>query len=446
MRRALHAISVLRSQFERRWTFISNVSWVTLETIFQGVASLVAAVVIARFLGPDALGFWTYALATFSLATIAAALGTDQIVVLDIVKDKQRARCVIATAFAMRFGASMVLAAAMLGLAFAQPAEKSDLASLLAVMALAVPSVSLGVARLWFRSQSQFDVPAIANIVTTVVGTAAKILLVLATGSLAYVGLAHTTQAIALQIALFLLFVAHSGKTAFADFDGTYAKSLLRAGLPLLIADLAILVYGRANIFLLDSLRDAAEVGLFSAVARISEAIYMLPMVIGAVASPGMYRLYYGDRQQFLRRFDQMLSVMTVAALIPCAFIALFADRVTTVIFGASFSQSGPVLAIHVWTAVFVTQGIVSSIWLLAEKATTVLLMRTLIGAMINIFVGLLLIPRFGAVGAAVATLLAMAFASTVLLLFAGPLGREILVHQLRSLVLMPLWSRNILR
>lgn len=82
---------MLRSQFERRWTFISNVSWVTLETIFQGLASLVTAVVIARFLGPDALGFWTYALATFSLATIAAALGTDQIVVLDIVKDKHRA-------------------------------------------------------------------------------------------------------------------------------------------------------------------------------------------------------------------------------------------------------------------------------------------------------------------------------------------------------------------
>jgi len=440
MRRVFRPISRLHDQLALRRAFIFNVSWATLDTLFQGITTLVVAVVVARVLGPDALGFWTYAFAVYSLALIFATLGTEQIVVLDIVKSEQRARSVIATALAVRLGASIISAAAVFALSFAQPSGKADLASLLAVLALAIPAMSFDVTRLWFRAQSRFEIPAIANIATMLLGSAAKILLLLALGSLVYAGVAHVVQIVALQVTLLILLVTSYDKVAIADFDANYAKSLLRACLPLLASDLAILIYARANIFLLDSLRSPAEVGIFSAVSRISEAIYILPVVIGAVASPTMYRLYNDNRPLFLRRFDQILSGMTVTVLSLCGLIALFADDIISMLFGATFAQSVPVLVIHVWTAFFVAQGLVSNIWLLAEKATTIVLMRTLVGAVINICGGLLLIPHFGAAGAATATLVAMAFSSMIALLWAGPIGHEIFWCQLRSLVLMPLW------
>ncbi|MEO8165115.1 MAG: polysaccharide biosynthesis C-terminal domain-containing protein, partial [Betaproteobacteria bacterium] len=70
------------------------------------------------------------------------------------------------------------------------------------------------------------------------------------------------------------------------------------------------------------------------------------------------------------------------------------------------------VLTIHVWSTVFVFLGVTSSSWLLVENLTAVSFYRTALGAVANIALNLLLIPAFGLVGAAWATLLSMAIAT----------------------------------
>ena len=139
-------------------------------------------------------------------------------------------------------------------------------------------------------------------------------------------------------------------------------------------------------------------------------------------------------------RFDQLLVALTVATVILCSLIGIFSDRLVLLLFGPNFSQSAFVLVIQVWTALFVAQGTVSTIWLLAEKATTIVFVRTFAGAVVSILLGLALIPQLGAAGAAIATLAAMASSSMIVLLFSGAIGREIFAHQLGALVLMPLW------
>jgi PST family polysaccharide transporter len=72
------------------------------------------------------------------------------------------------------------------------------------------------------------------------------------------------------------------------------------------------------------------------------------------------------------------------------------------------------VLAIHAWTAVFVSLGIAQGQWNVNEGLGRLLLQRTLLAAGLNILLNGVLIPRAGAAGAAIATLVSQAFATVI--------------------------------
>jgi len=76
-------------------------------------------------------------------------------------------------------------------------------------------------------------------------------------------------------------------------------------------------------------------------------------------------------------------------------------------LFGSAYAGAGSVLAIHIWTAVFVFLGLVSSKWFMIENLQKVTFRRTMLGALINVGLNLWLIPKYGPNGAAIATVAA---------------------------------------
>jgi PST family polysaccharide transporter len=92
-------------------------------------------------------------------------------------------------------------------------------------------------------------------------------------------------------------------------------------------------------------------------------------------------------------------------------------------------------LGILAWTGVFVAVGVVREAWMLAEGLMLLSFATTASGALLNVLLNLVLIPRFGSAGAAAATLAAQ----TVAVLFSTLLYRRtrpVFWMQLRALTL----------
>lgn len=87
--------------------------------------------------------------------------------------------------------------------------------------------------------------------------------------------------------------------------------------------------------------------------------------------------------------------------------MTFFGDWLIIVLFGQDYHEAGEIVIIHVWSSVFVFLGVVFSKHLVAESLTKLDMQRTLLGAISNILLNFLLIPAWGVVGAAIATLLA---------------------------------------
>jgi O-antigen/teichoic acid export membrane protein len=98
-----------------------------------------------------------------------------------------------------------------------------------------------------------------------------------------------------------------------------------------------------------------------------------------------------------------------VAIAIPMTFMS---DWIVTFLYGEAYSKAGDVLMIHIWAGVFVGLGVASSKWFVNENLQLYSFYRTLSGAILNIGLNYILIPIYGVIGAAIATLLSQFVAS----------------------------------
>ena len=93
----------------------------------------------------------------------------------------------------------------------------------------------------------------------------------------------------------------------------------------------------------------------------------------------------------------------SVAVALPTT---LLADWVILILYGTDFQEAADVLRIYIWASVFVSLGVASSKWLVAENLQSYSFYRTALGAVLNISCNLWLIPIYGIKGAVFATLI----------------------------------------
>jgi O-antigen/teichoic acid export membrane protein len=106
---------------------------------------------------------------------------------------------------------------------------------------------------------------------------------------------------------------------------------------------------------------------------------------------------------------------------------------VVDLLYGSQYDQAGGVLMIHTWAGIFVFLGVVSGKWFLTENLQILAFWRVFSGMIINILLNILLIPKYGIQGAAVATLLSYFTAALLFDLFTTK-TRKVFFMKLNSL------------
>ena len=101
--------------------------------------------------------------------------------------------------------------------------------------------------------------------------------------------------------------------------------------------------------------------------------------------------------------------------------IWFFSKPLISSVFGYQYIEASSVLAIHVWSCVFVFLGVSNTNWILIENLQIYSFYRTLIGGIVNVILNLILLPKIGLQGAALATLISYSIASYFSMVFFRP-------------------------
>lgn len=393
---------------------IDNLGWLLLDKVVRLVGGLLVGVWVARYLGPEQFGLFNYASAFVVLFTAIAALGLNPIIVRELVQHPEREGRLLGTGFALQLAGGLAALALMTVLIAFLHGGDDIVRNIVVIMGIGIVIKSADVIRYWFEARVISRYTVWADNAAFVLASLAKIHLVLNEGRLvdfAWVALGEITVATALLLLVFAK--VHLTRAAWRATKSE-ARYLLERSWPLLLSGLTITIYMKTDQIMLGQLADDRQVGIFSAALRVSEIWYFLPMIIVTTVYPSLLRSNQVDGQRFERDMLRLLRVLLVLALAIAVPIWLLSDAIVVLLYGDRFRDAAPVLAIHIWTGVFVFLGVAGGRWYIVSGLEKLTFVRTLSAAALNVALNLQLIPIWGATGAALASLAAQALSGVL--------------------------------
>lgn len=191
----------------------------------------------------------------------------------------------------------------------------------------------------------------------------------------------------------------------------------LRESAPLAGANLLNGAIYRIDQPILSSSSGAVVTGRYVAAVRVADLLGVLAPVVAQVSLPGqleLVRLGDGDRAVAAAREQLGMTLLFCGSL--CAVVVATAEPLSRTLFGEAYAGTGPALAwlaVAEWTTLYFS---VFSTVLMANHKRGSLVSANVVGIAVNLTLLLLLSPRFGAEGAAVAS--AVAYAVVALVMF----------------------------
>ncbi|NMF63047.1 flippase [Brasilonema octagenarum] len=431
----IQKLSLLKSNSGLR-AIIANTGWLFADRILRMGVGLLVGVWIARYLGVQQYGLLNYAIAFVSLFSPFATLGLDNVVVRDLVRDSSHKKQILGTTFWLKLLGGVGSVLLSVGFICLIRQDENSTVWLVAILATAGIFQALDTIDLWFQSQVQSKYTVVAKNTAFVIITLIKIallkmqasLIAFAWASLAEIGLGAVGLAITYKVKGHSLWVWR--------WSFPLAKALLKESLPHLFSGLAILIYMKIDLIMLGQMLGDNAVGIYSAATRISEVWYFIPTAITSSVSPSIYTARQTNEDLYYRRIGQLLRLLVLLSLAIALPMTFLSGTITSMLFGNAYAGAGPILAIHIWAALFVFMGVATSPWFNAESLAHLSMYITFMGAIINVLLNLFLIPSYAGVGAAIATVISYAYAS-FLSNAIHPSTHKIFQYQMKSLFIM---------
>ena len=396
---------------------IGNSGWLLAEKILRMGAGLLVGVWIARYLGPAQFGLWNYATAFAAIFGAFASLGLDGIVIRELVKHPERQNQILGSAFILKLvGGVATLLISGLAIFLLRSGDPLTI-GLVGISAAGFIFQSVNVIDFNFQAKVQSRNTVMATTAAFVLMTGVKVFLILTSAPLiafAWAGLA--------EMALTALFLMAAYQLNHLDIrewrcERQVMHALLKESWPLILAGLAVMLYMRIDILMLQEMVGDREVGIYAAATRLSEIWYFLPAVIISSVSPSIIKSHADDAVLYFRKLRNLYLLMVCLAIGVALPASILSNLLVNILYGDEFKDAAIVLAIHLWASIAVFLGMASSQHLLAENLQKISFYRTLIGLASNICLNFLLIPKMGAKGAAIATVISY-FVATFSLIF----------------------------
>lgn len=411
------------------------------EQILRMVSGLLVGIWVARYLGPEQFGLFSYAIAFAAIFGSIAKLGLDGIVVRELVREPNQRDIYLGTAFWLKLGGAICTLAAI---AFAMQFTSNDRTTNLYIFIIASGAIfqSFEVIDFYFQSKVLSKFVSICKLTQLLLSSLLKVYFVLTGAELFWFVIVSLFDQASLAVTLYIAYRYQKLGNFYRHFDVPTAKQMLKDSWPLIFSGLVIMIYMRIDQIMIKEMLGEKEVGLYSAAVRVSELWYFIPVIVTNSLFPSIVNAKKISEELYKRRLQRLYTLMVWAAIAVALPMTFLSDWLVALLYGEAYREAGPVLMIHIWTGVFVSLGVASSAWLINQNLQPFAFYRTFSGAIINIILNLLLIPVYGMIGAAIATVIAQVMAALVFDVFTHK-TRVAFVMKLKTLYFADLFQRG---
>ena len=399
--------------------YFSNTSWLLGERILRMGVSLFVGIYIVRYLGPEKYGLLSYTMSFVWLFSAFLDLGHREIIVRELVLYPEQRNVILGSAILLRLsGAVFLVSGVAVGLQLVDNDEQTSL--MIVIIALGMAFQSWELIDYYFQSQVQSKYTAWAQTVQLIVASLIKIYLIIWQAPLIYFAAIFSLEYVITAALFLLMYKWQVGSFPIRNCNLKYAKQMLKNSFPLLLTGTAILIYMKIDQVMLKELVDTETVGTYAAAVKLCEVWYHIPVIIAVSLYPAIIGVKDKDPALYHAQLQKLYTLLVWVAIALAIPITFMADWIIYIFYGNEYIESAIILKIYVWAGIFVSMSLANNKWMVIENFQNYILLTTLLGMSSNIIFNVILIPSYGAPGAAVATLISYGIGSYLsLFLFA---------------------------
>jgi len=394
--------------------YFANTSWLFAEKIFRMSMGLFVGIWVARYLGPEQFGLFSYTQSFVALFTAFSTLGLDGIVVRGLVKDQKKRDVLLGTAFGLKLiGAILVFILLFMGVQLTSNDQYTNI--LIFVIASSVIFQSFNVIDFYFQSKVLSKFVTWANVVMLFLSSIIKIILILNNAPLIAFAWMVVFDSIVLAMGLLYFYFHTDLSIKNWKFTIDQAKWLLKDSWPLILASIALTIQAYIDQVMLKEIIGSKEVGYYSVAIKLIGFFGFIPMLLRKSLSPAIIEakdISYDLYQNRLLNFYRLNFLLFLIIAIP---IFIFAEQIIILFFGIEYQNAGILLSFLAIRLLFANMGVARGVYILTENLFKFSLFTMIIGTITNVVLNYLWIEKYGAKGAIVATIFSF-FVTTFLI------------------------------
>lgn len=383
-------------------------TWIQLANLF-GEATIflfsggVLYVLISRVSGSELLGSFALLSAWTVVFQSIGCFGVPDLVMRDVGRLEAERGRYLCHVLLLGLGASLA-AAAVMAIGVAAAGYPPALRHALWIGALAlVPMTCTQICRSGFVARERSEYALVARVAEFAVSFPVSVWLVLHDAGIeALAGALLAGRCVACSTSLVLL---HRRVIPIVpDFDLAFARRLLPSLAIFGLSNSLGLVAANVNILMLSLLAPIEVVGRYGAASKLVDLFMLLPVVVAHVNLPQLARIVAREGYAGIHRLDHRFGLLLAVAASVAGGVALFADRIIELLYGAGFEASVTVLRILMIYYVLHAFDIHTGITLKASGRERDDVRLFSLNPVLNVVLNLLAIPALGAIGAALAS------------------------------------------
>lgn len=382
--------------------------WLAGERAFRLCVSLLVSIAVVRSLSVDEFGDLATAVAV--LLTVTAVMNSAvAVIVRDLAQRRHNDEIILATSCWLMAIQGLVTALVILAVVVAWEDARTALdVGLVCLVLVAVVFQPPQVVDAWLQAHMFARFSAASRSAGSLSAAGLRLCGVALEAPVTFFAAMVVTEIAVTSVALLYAYVQCAGsRFSILRPNLTYFRSLNRSTVPLLVAGLAVSSYMRLDLLLLAAYRGTDEVAVYAVAVSLAEVLYFLPGALVAALGSRTARLGQADRAAYRSLMERAFLILAAVGYVIAGATAVVALTLVPILYGEPYRGSVSPLLVLAAATPFVFLGVAQSLATVVDNAQSLTLARCLLAAVCNLALNILLIPRYGAVGAAAATLAA---------------------------------------
>ena len=417
----------------------TNVSWIVIGRAVQMTLTFITTMLVARYLGPAENGKLIYVYSYIQLFLPLCTLGLNDIVVKELIDNREKNDEIIGSIIIMRIMASlicMICSVALVSLLNDDPSSR--IIAILQSFALLFQSFDCLI--YFYQSKLLSKRSGIAYALAYTFSSLFRVVVIITGKGTYWFAFAYAFDF--LMVASLLLAMYRIDGYSFR-FSISTSKYLLQKSHYYIFAGLLVVIYGKVtDTLLLGKMVNEETVAYYAAGTTLCNAWPFLLTAIIDSLSPVIIDTYKKDQEEFKIRLKQLYALIFYISTLVAIGVSILSGPVIMIVFGKDYAAGSIPMKIYSWSTAFSYIGVARAIWMQCEGKTRFETVISMFGAITSIVLNYVLIKSFGISGAALAAVLTQ-FLTNFVFLFTMKETRENAKLILDAIMLKGVLSRR---